>query len=85
MASRDVTETLLHPATRVHGVPRIRRPGVSPVDDVALVEEVQALRDRQRHILPPVAPVVHVGAVTDVPPDGIAEVSSLRHGAHGRS
>ena len=48
------------------------------MDDVAVVEEVQALRDRQRHVLPLVVPVEHVRAVAVVLPKGIAQVATLR-------
>ena len=49
----------------------------APVNDVAVVEEMQALRDGQRDVLPLLVPVEHVRAVAVVLPEGITQIAAL--------
>ena len=49
----------------------------SHVDDAAAVEEVQALRHRERHGPPLLAPVEAVAALPPVPEQRTAEVAAL--------
>jgi hypothetical protein len=49
----------------------------APVNDVLLVQEVEAARDGQRHVLPLVAPVEDGGPVHSVLPQRSAQVSAL--------
>jgi len=52
----------------------------APVDDVVAVQEVQAARDRQRHVPPLVVPAVLVRAGQPVPPERLPQVAALMEG-----
>ena len=51
----------------------------TPVYDIIPMEEVQAARNRQRHVLSSVFPVKDVRPLRSVLKQGFAQVSTLRH------
>ena len=50
------------------------------MDDAAGVQEVQALRHRQRHLLAPAVPVELMRPEAELPPQRSRQVSALRGG-----